>query len=196
MDFFNFFNLRLETSLLSNNISNNLIKSIIDDEQFQEYNYDYGVLFVLDVIFLPQNVSLKDKTVDEVAEWCHNFIIQLCNLSQYSYNETEQLVLEKFLFYKIIYENTDLNIVNGIVIKNEEYFNDILNIISLKLTNDNSIWLAQEKTRVYFFKIFRNFMANIQKNIDAVTQQLALSRQNQEKREQQQAILNGIVYLE
>lgn len=196
MDFFNFFNLRLETSLLSNNISNNLIKSIIDDEQFQEYNYDYGVLFVLDVIFLPQNVSLKDKTVDEVAEWCHNFIIQLCNLSQYSYTETEQLVLEKFLFYKIIYENTDLNIVNGIVIKNEEYFNDILNIISLKLTNDNSIWLAQEKTRVYFFKIFRNFMANIQKNIDAVTQQLALSRQNQEKREQQQAILNGIVYLE
>ena len=144
-----FFDLRLQILQLSNNISDDLLKSIIYDEQFQKLNYDYDILYIIDKVLAPYQSVNAEKTIEEVKAWVHNFILQLNNLSKHNYSNDELIIFETFFIYKITLENKffDLQIRTDL---SESYIQDILSTLSISVENNTSAWLAKEKIRITF----------------------------------------------
>lgn len=197
MTFLNFFDLRLQTSVLSTNISNDLILSILNDNQFQKYNYDYGILYIIDVIFPTTEIAIEGKSLNEIENWCHNFINQLSTLSLYQYTNEDLLIFEKLLLYKILLESMDLNLRDEIRSVHEQYFDDIKSILNLSINEDNSVWLAQNKLRILCFRLFRNLLNFIQKNITFFTVQLEIAQENENKvKELETNILQEITFID
>ena len=176
INFLDVLDLYLQMTNLADDIPDKLIQNIIDDNQFQPYNYDYGILFILS----KRNMTLINENtvdIDEWQQWLHNtFFPQLVRLSKYKYSNDEITILEKYFYYKTIFFNIQH------MKRQEESIQDILDTLSISVDENCSAWLAREELRLLFLTNYTssNYFKN---NLETVKTQLALARQNFDQKE-------------
>ncbi len=186
INFLDVIELSLKTADFSENISDQLLTNIIYDEQFEEYSYDYDILYIIERCFnvaYMRNAKINFKhNVEEIEQWINNFIDRLSVLSKHNYREQDCLIFKKYIFYRIVdnfFELTQNNLL------------DIDNILSISVPEKNSAWLAKENLRLLFLRksaIDNDFaMQNLLNH-------LAVARENNAMRESLQTNVLGHIY--
>ena len=192
INFLDFLSLHLQMVQLSDNIPDNLITPILYDTQFEPLNYDYDILFIIDKIGIVNSEIEINKSIEEIEIWINNFINQLSSLSKHQYSETELLILKKCLFYKLIFKYRLLTSKIANKTKKKQYIDEMLSIINLQINDNTSAWLAKEKIRTFFLKIFLTDGMMMQDYMNDIMEQLNIAQNNESKKDELEFILSTI----
>lgn len=183
--------LQLQVIQLSDNIPDNLISNIINDDQFEIYNYDYDIMYIFESAIFNRRIDINNN-FNKLEEWSNNLTSQIGRLSQHNYSNDELLIFKKLLYYKLILNNSTGDImVNKKLITN--FIQDIIEVLSsINISEETSCWLAKEKLRLVLLEIYSKNIDMLTSNPKMVSEQLNIARANEKKVKELFNIIIGI----
>ena len=183
--------LQLQVIQLSDNISDNLISNIINDDQFEIYNYDYDIMYIFESSIFNRRIEFNNN-FNKIEEWSNNLTSQIGRLSQHNYSNDELLIFKKLLYYKLILNNS-----NGDIMANKKlitnFIQDIMETLSsVNILEKTSCWLAKEKLRLVLLELCSKNTDILIPHSKMISEQLNIARANEEKVKESFNIVNEI----
>lgn len=151
--------------------SDDLIKKIIFNNSLTKFDcYGLDILFIIERCNIPLAVNINATFLEE---YVNNLINKIAELSNNNYSENELLLFKKYLFYKWAFSYIDISE------KKAQFINDIENVLSIQIVQDNAVWMVKENLRLILldlYTIFDTFDINKAKEL------LIIVKSNNEKR--------------
>lgn len=165
-------------------ISNDLIKKVILDSDFQNLDFGADILYIIERC----NIIITVNNIEQTQNYINTLIDQMNLISTFSYTDNEVLLFKKYMFYKYLSFQT-LDTANI-----EKSITDLETLLSIPINKNynTSAWLAKENLRLILLEIYANSI-NIVNYKDQILTQLEIARGVSMQREELENLIHSMI---
>lgn len=172
--------LKIRVVRLDPNIPDSIITKILNDEQFNNFDFGMDIYYILSRSYI--NIENTNKTQQaDIEQWVSNFVDQLRRLSNFTYTDDEILLYKKYFYYNTVSRVSNLG----------QNFEEILSLLSIPVSKNGMAWLAKENLRIAFLTGCSFALKSV--NLNIIQEQLTIARSAVEHKKELEELLETII---